>query len=284
MRARIAAVALAGCLGFAACEQLREELPTAPTLVPVTTPDTDRPTLPAPREPIVSTRLLDPTTVHPLFEDSFWQELIFNQYDEPGTLDERYRITLPFPSSSPNIYIWLADESGERVADPTWVSTVYETLPHLAEQLTGEPYRGRIEEGMADRSQRGWITVEFTTGTHDEFPHACGWAGVGGDPGRIWIPISEPHRLRNSDGCRFRRVFAHELGHAMGLRHVSDRTAVMAPASGPTSFNSREQYHAELLYSLGWGQRYCGWPFSPECAALNRDRSQAFRQPVIVVD
>ena len=79
MRARIAAVTLAGCLGFAACEQLREELPTAPTPAPVTTSDADRPTLPAPRDPIVSTRLPDPTTVHPLFEDSFWQELVFDQ-------------------------------------------------------------------------------------------------------------------------------------------------------------------------------------------------------------
>lgn len=277
MRARIAAVALAGCLGFAACEQLREQIPTAPTPAPVTTADADRPTPPATRDPIVSTRLLDPTTVHPLFEDSFWQELIFNQYDEPGTL-ARYRITGPFPSSSPNLYIWLADESGERVADPTWVSTVHETVPHLAAQLTGEPYRGRIEEGMADRSQSGWITVEFTTDRLEEFPDACGWAGVGGDPGRIWISIS------NSSGCHFRRVFAHEFGHAMGLWHVSDRTAVMAPASGPVSFNSREQYHAELLHRIGRGNRYCGWPLNPECATLARGRSHAFRQPVIVVD
>ena len=71
----------------------------------------------------------------------------------------------------------------------------------------------------------------------------------------------------------------HEIGHAMGFRHVSDGRAIMTAGGGsysgtgsfPTVFTAAEQYHVRLAYRIGRGWRdYCGWPLRVACGDLPR--------------
>ena len=97
-------------------------------------------------------------------------------------------------------------------------------IPRLAEQLTGQPYRGVIEDGIGDRTRAGWITVRFVT--VEEEPEisegACGRAGVGMDPGSIWIIRRARGNKNCVDDAVLPGVFAHEFGHALGFFHVAN--------------------------------------------------------------
>ena len=137
----------------------------------------------------------------------------------------------------------------------------------------------------------GWITVRFIT--QEEEPDisdgACGRARVGHDPGEIWII----RRARGNKYCvdprYFPELFTHEFGHAMGFRHVEDRTAIMANSvwNGQSTFSPREQYHAQLAFEVGRGHEYCGWPFQRKCATPKRGFrtvAPAHRPPIIVID
>ena len=59
------------------------------------------------------------------------------------------------------------------------------------------------------------------------------------------------------EGCRFEPNFAHEIGHAMGFWHVSERTDLMHVSGGTGDwFSPREVFHARLAYEIGRGQPY----------------------------
>ena len=75
----------------------------------------------------------------------------------------------------------------------------------------------------------------------------------------------------------------------MGFHHVLDPTAVMdlnPIGNYPTTFNAREQFHAQLAYKVGRGARYCGWPFSAACEQLNGIMKLNVEQgnPILVID
>ncbi|MYN64772.1 MAG: hypothetical protein F4X11_07060 [Acidobacteria bacterium] len=211
------------------------------------------------QEPARTSRPADPR-----FDDRFWRELIFNEHDAPGQGDFVRVLSNP----SPNVYVRLGGAGGTRrvVADDR-LAHIREVLPLLAEQITGRPYDGRIESGIEERGDReGWITVRFVT--PEEYPDigaSCGLATPGADPGSIWFARGNDECFRNG---YFRRLFAHELGHAFGLWHVGDRAAMMSSETGNDIewFTERERYHAQLAYEVGRGAAYCGWPFGSACA------------------
>lgn len=228
----------------------------------------ESPTSPSAR-PRATVAPVVPKTILPMeaqFQDSFWRQLVFDGYENPGGV--RHMDTWALPTPSPNLYIRMDDPTGRRVVSIQHRDHMRRTFPRLVASLTGQPYRGRIEDGFGDRSQAGWITVQFST--EQEEPNAkdaCGRARVGANPGLIWI--YRRHRS-GSKYCAnhfptFRTVFAHEVGHALGLWHVRDRNAVMHPTANAEWFHWNETYHANLLYRVGRGKSYCGWPFGASC-------------------
>ena len=196
------------------------------------------------------------------FNDWFWRQLVFNQYDDPS----RQRGNFTLDTTSPNVYIRMGDPTGRRVVSFQQRDHITRAVPRLAQQLTGSPYRGRIESGIEDRTRTGWITVRFVT--QEEEPEisggACGRARVGGDPGFIWIIRRARGNKRCVDPSYFPEIFSHEFGHAMGFFHVADRSVVMTSPRPirRSTFNATEQYHARLAYEVGRVHQYCGWPFS----------------------
>ena len=212
--------------------------------------------------------------LEPQFDDRHWRELVFDGYEAPNFVASAVTRVLETPS--PDFYIRLDNPGWPDWPSDSLVAGMREAIPRLAEQLTGQPYRGRIETGEADRNEQGWIAVVVET-----LPGVCGRARVGADPGRIWISPT----CSNLGESGLLSLFTHELGHAFGFRHVTDIMAVMTPVGGhkPPSFSAQEKYHAQLAYEVGRGQPYAGWPFKfgPSKPAPDWPTGSL---PVIVVD
>ena len=205
------------------------------------------------RSPTSPTTPQDVRPVDPRFDDTFWRQLIFNGFEEPGRVEGGAR-SLVLRNASPNVYV----KGGEE-----YVDLVRDAVPRHVEQITGQKYEGRIESGAEDRTAVGWIVVEFVTpeSAPSQMRGLCGWAYYGADPGLVRI-MDVPRCVGN-----FHTIFAHELGHAFGLHHVADPGAVMHRRDIRTArFTAREQYHARLAYEVGRDAGYCGWPFGVGCA------------------
>ena len=236
---------------------------------------------PTPQPPTPQTR-----PVEARFDDRFWRQFVFNQFDDPGTIGQQ--VSWVLETTSPNVYIRMGDPTGRRVVSIGQRDHMRRAIPRLAEQLTGQPYRGRIQDGIADRERRGWITVRFVT--QEEEPDisegVCGWASIGADPGSIWIIRRGRGNKYCTDDRVFPELFAHEFGHALGFRHVADRNTVMAQGAYNDQFSAREVYHARLAYKVGRKQRYCGWPFGATCFPRTAVGTSTLRPgpPVIVID
>ena len=89
--------------------------------------------------------------------ETLWRELVFNYLDCPPTdavcnpLEER--ILRRLPVTSPNFAI-VTHTLTERA-----IANIHRVLPLGTEQITGEPYRGTIQEGNGIEAEN-WITIE----------------------------------------------------------------------------------------------------------------------------
>ena len=186
------------------------------------------------------------------FDDLFYRDLIYNEQERR----ERGVGRLP---ASRIVHVqrnYAIDPEGlpDYVVEFIWTS-----IPILWEQVTGEPFAGEIVMGTRNGIPT-WTTVS-------SFPLSGGLCGGSsysqddGEPGGISLDLEEA-----SCASLYRSVFAHELGHDLGLHHVNDTSAVMHSwITGVAAFSPKEQYHAQLAYAVGTGKPYCGWPYGPGC-------------------
>ena len=203
------------------------------------------------------------------YDDELYRHLVYNDYDEPG----EHRRSWVLPYDSPNFYIRLGAPSGRCAHNwrVTWREFHFwrAIVPIVAEQLTGNPYEGRVEVGCEDRAPRyGWVTVRYVTPAEYEAERGKDWgdawakARIGDTHGKIWMrydgrPLRQP-------SSAVQKLIIHEIGHAFGFYHTDRHGGSMQPDffQGDTLmlFSGPEENAARRAYRAGRGARYCGDP------------------------
>lgn len=213
------------------------------------------------------------------FHDRLWSQLVYNALDNPRS---RPRSVHRIEDPTPDLYILRMglDQTRDTFIDKEWTAYYREAYPHVISWITGIPLdrvllSSRVVEGYdytfaTEPQEAGWITIRY------EYPAAGEeWCGLAG----LWSYRNSPDEVVFSDiaidpSCQNNpeTVFAHEIGHAMGLFHArttagSRLNYTMEPRdTSPDGaypwFSAEERLHAQLLYQLPRGASYCGWPFN----------------------
>lgn len=176
------------------------------------------------------------------FSMDFYKQLVRGAYDSEGA--PWYVLRL---SQAPKFYFKTVDQTG-RPVEPEVVTVIRDALARAVPMYTGGLYSATIELGTETRPDTpGWINVLVKRDPAERT--TCGWAFVGRDPGEITL-------LNDICSCGSVKVpgsvVLHEVGHALGFFHVSDRRSVMYPYTPgncpPGEASPAERYHAAIAY------------------------------------
>jgi len=176
------------------------------------------------------------------FSMEFYRQLVRGTYDSGG----------PWPvlrwTEQPRFYLKTVDQNG-RPVEPEVLTVMLDAIARAVPAFTGNRMTAIIERGTEARGETtGWINVNVVRDPDEE--RTCGYASVGRNPGTITF---------NSDVCSCGSIkipgtlVFHEVGHALGFFHVSDRDSVMYPlhegGCPAGSLSPAESFHAAIAYS-----------------------------------
>ncbi len=185
------------------------------------------------------------------FSSDFYGQLVRGTYDQPGA---------PWPvlrwTTAPSFYVKTVDQKG-RAIEPEVLASVLDALRRSVPAWSGGRLAAAaIETGTEVRPPaRDWMIVDIKRDPEEQ--RTCGSAYVGANPGSITL---------NNDVCSCGSnkipgaVTLHEVGHAMGFFHVSDRKSVMypfMPGDCPAgALSAAESHHAAVAYSRPRGNMH----------------------------
>lgn len=213
--------------------------------------------------------------VDPQYNDNFYRELIYGDYDNPGSSERGSLSNVLSEPENMNVYV-VIDEwplgLPYDISRETWLPWMEKQFPGIVRQLTGETWQGRFEYGPHRDRLDGWITVYVIDDPH----RSCdAFASVGSVAGAVWIDINTESDQRT---CNL-KPFAHEMAHAFGLLHACSDVPGHCGTIGLSidsvtrdiTFDPIVQYHSQLAYEVGRLRPYCGWPFGESCLDRTSD-------------
>ena len=184
------------------------------------------------------------------FSETFFNQIARGTLDEPDQMYQLFHWNMQM-----RFYLRIIDET-LRPASPDVLAVVRQGIRDGVRYFSAGKYEAIIEEGTTARPERaGWINVLLL----QEIPEGdfCGLASaVGGNPMTIKLRIDRC-------GCGSVKIpgdlVQHEVGHAMGMFHVSGQGNVMTSDTPvrcrPVVPSAMEQHHAALIYSRSRGNR-----------------------------
>lgn len=202
------------------------------------------------RLPRASDVLVDVMSTARPFDEKFFNEIARDALDAPSEEYPLFRWSAPL-----KFYVTTKDEHGRPLSNEV-LETIRRGIRQGVRYYTAGTYEAAIEEGPTTRPERtGWVNVV----PRQVIPEGdyCGLASsVGGNPMTIQLRIDRC-------GCGSVKIpvdlVIHEVGHAVGMFHVSGREHIMNRESW---FNCRdvipteiERYHAALIYARPRGNR-----------------------------
>jgi hypothetical protein len=179
------------------------------------------------------------------FSLEFYRELVRNSAE--GTdLEPLARLT-----ERPNIYLRTVDQNGKAIEPEVLDSVTQSVRKAVSDWSSGTLSVAAFERGSATRPRTsGWIVINILRDRESPY---CGQSYVG-------VPDGQIELWDDRCACGSKKIggslVAHEVGHAMGFWHVSDKKAIMAPIGDncPTGvLTANEQYHARLAYNRAPG-------------------------------
>lgn len=196
------------------------------------------------RVPRTSDLIVDLMPTAAPFSEAFFNELARDALDSPGVEYPLFR----WPSAL-KFYLKTMDENGRPLSADV-LALVRRGIRDGVHYYTAGTYEAVIEEGSETLPERvGYVNVI----PRQVIPEGdfCGYASsVGANPMTIQLRIDRC-------GCGSIKIpidiVIHEIGHAVGMFHVSDRNSIM---NATEFFNCRdmipsalERHHAALIYA-----------------------------------
>jgi hypothetical protein len=183
------------------------------------------------------------------FSMDFYRQFVRDTFDNDNGA--------PFPvlrwTTAPSFYVHL-DQTGKPIEPTEVLPVTLDAIRRAVPLFTGGLYQpAAIEVGTDVRPPTpGWINVDIVrVDVRTATSIICGQAFIGANPGTITLYYDAcPCTGNKVPGD----VTVHEVGHALGFFHVSDKASVMYPqilgnCPRPGSLSAAELFHAKIAYS-----------------------------------